>query len=87
MKGDPDQPTLFSEDEYLLWRKEWKDMPEFVQEDLAPWKSLAVHFENEEDLIKFAQLVQQRITPDTRSIWFPEAEIGRMSNKRFTDEP
>ncbi len=38
------------------------------------------------DLLAFADLVGQKLTPDTRSIWFPTAEIGRMMNKRFADE-
>jgi hypothetical protein len=69
------------------WEVEWRGMPEFVQEDLAPWKSIYVHFERREDMQKFAKLVKQTITLNTRSIWYPEAEIGRMATKKYVEGP
>ncbi len=69
------------------WRAAWRGMPEFVQEDLKPLKSILVHFETEEDMATFAKLLEQTITPNTRSLWFPEAEIGRMTDKRYTNDP
>ncbi len=66
------------------WEEEWNGMPEFVQEDHAPFKTLIVHFEKREDMDAFAKLVKQRLTFKTLSIWFPEAEIERWS-KRYTD--
>ena len=78
---DPAQISLF--DKGSAWENEWKGMPEFVQEDLEPWKTLYVHFENRKDMEAFAKLVGQRIGADTRSIWFPEAEIGRYTDKRY----
>ncbi len=87
MSSGKDKPGfLFGEDEGTLWKEEWKGMPEFHQEDQTPWKTLPVHFENETDMRKFAELVDQKIYPTTRSIWFPEAEIGYMVTKRFVDE-
>lgn len=79
------QSELFDADEFRLWRDEWKDMPEFVQEDLSPFKSLTVHFATLDDLKAFGKLIEQKITTDTRSIWFPPAEIGRYANKRYVD--
>jgi hypothetical protein len=81
--GAPSQRTLFSRQD--PWRKEWTGMPEFVQEDLAPWKSVLVHFENREALEAFARLLGQTITERTRSIWYPEAEIGHFADKRYAD--
>ena len=75
------QDTLFEMD--VDWRDLWQGMPEFEQEDLMPKSSLIVHFESDEDREHFAQLVQQRITPKTRSIWYPEAEIGYYYDKRY----
>lgn len=69
------------------WEEEWQGMPEFVQEDLTPWNSIYVHFETREDIEKFAKLVRQKIGLNTRSIWFPEAEIGRMTTKRYVEGP
>jgi len=67
------------------WKEHWKSMPEFKQEDLTSYKSIIVHFENEGDYKKFSELIGQKLTYKTRSIWFPEAEIGRM-DKMYVDE-
>jgi hypothetical protein len=81
----PVQPALFEKGEW--WDNYWKGMPEFVQEDLAPVKTIYVHFETKEDYQAFAALVGQSLTMNTRSIWYPEAEIGRTFNKRYIDAP
>ncbi len=33
--------SLFEDVELDLWHDLWQGMPEFIQEDLTPWKSLA----------------------------------------------
>lgn len=65
---------------------EWQGMPEFEQEDLTAAFSLKVNFASFEDLQKFAELVGQKLTENTRSIWYPIAEIGHYSDKRYADE-
>lgn len=82
---DP-QASLFDKEEHDKWKEDWQNMPEFNQKDLAPWKSIVVHFENDKDLKEFAKLVGQNLTHKTRSIWYPEAEIGRMTDKLFVNE-
>jgi hypothetical protein len=67
----------------LPWVVEWRGMPEFIQEDLTPRYSVIVHFESDEDLSAFSKLVAQTVTPNTRSLWYPEAEIGHMMDKRY----
>jgi hypothetical protein len=67
------------------WREEWKNMPEFIQNDLEPFQSVIVHFENKKDLDKFSELVDQKITYKTKSIWYPKAEIADNINKRYID--
>lgn len=79
------QPVLFDKGEW--WENHWQGMPEFVQEDLAPVKTIYVHFETREDYLAFQKLVGQTLTMNTRSIWYPEAEIGRTFNKRYVDQP
>lgn len=73
-------------DEMAAWAKEWQDMPEFVQKDLMPWKRLIVNFENINDLNAFAKVIGQKITIDTRFIWYPEAELLPVANKRYNNE-
>jgi hypothetical protein len=79
------QATLFDVGEW--WHEHWKGMPEFVQKNLEPYKTISVHFETREDMEAFAALVGQRVAFETRSIWFPEAEIGRYVDKKYADEP
>jgi hypothetical protein len=67
------------------WHDEWVGMPEFVQENLKPNKSIRLHFETEADMIAFSKLVEQKVLPDTRSIWYPPARIDRYANKRWID--
>lgn len=65
----------------------WKGMPEFQQEDLAPHRTLPVHFASDADVEEFGRRIGQTITPNARSIWFPPAEIGRIADKRYAAAP
>lgn len=76
-------PELFDIGE--SWEEAWRGMPEFVQKDLEPWKTIYVHFENREAMEAFAELVDQTINLTTASIWYPEAEIGRFADRRYID--
>lgn len=83
-----EQGTLFGAvEEFDVTHREWREMPEFVQEDLSPWKSIAVHFESRSDMEAFSRLVGQSLTAKTQSVWYPKAEILRMADKRYADEP
>jgi len=82
--SEPEQVVLFEKGEW--WEEQWKGMPAFAQKDLAPWKSIYVHFENRRDMEAFSKLVGQQVGLNTRSIWYPEAEIGRLADKRFIED-
>jgi hypothetical protein len=83
--SDNPQPLLFDIEEE--WRKEWVGMPEFIQDDLTPWKQIVVSFAGPADMAAFAELVDQTITPDTKSIWFPAANLEKIATKRYGSEP
>jgi hypothetical protein len=68
------------------WEDEWKGMPEFEQEDLTPDSSINVHFATPEDRQAFAELIGQKLTENTKSIWYPAAEIRRFMDKRYVEE-
>jgi hypothetical protein len=53
------------------WREHWLEMPEFEQERVTFYKKLSVNFETIEDYRKFADLIGQKLTEKTRSIWYP----------------
>ena len=58
-------------------RQEWLGMPAFEHEDLTSVQSVRVHFKTREDAQAFAELIGQKITDKTRSLWYPKAEIIR----------
>ena len=65
---------------------EWLGMPSYFSEDLTGWKSLLVHFANPADMEAFARLLDQSITPKTKSIWYPPAEVNKITDKRYVVE-
>lgn len=75
-----------SDKEVNDWKKEWKDMPEFVQEKQKPYAQITVRFNNEEDLQEFAKMINQKLTNKTKSIWHPQLIRGINSSKRYSDE-
>jgi len=66
---------------------EWAGMPEFDQRDKTAFRTLPVHFKDQEALDEFAKLIGQTITPQTRFIWFPETVIERYVDKRWQTGP
>jgi ParB family chromosome partitioning protein len=72
-------------DKVLDETDEWKDMPEFEQDNqIAPY-SVKVHFRTIEDLNKFADIIQQRITENTKYIYFPEQTSTNLKNLNYID--
>ena len=70
-----------------LWKREWRGMPEFIQDDQTSLRQIIVHFKSQEDVDAFAALVEQNLTSKTKFIWFPRAEIVICSDKRWIDDP
>ena len=66
--------------------REWKDMPEFVQEKDEPYHKLIVRFDSKEDLDEFSALIGQKIGPKTTSIWHPKLEHGKNAELRWIDD-
>ena len=86
--GDSEEQTqhgLFGDGEW--WEDEWKGMPEFIQNDLEPFKTVYVHFESKKDMDAFAKLLGQTITMQTRSMWYPEAEFLSKLSRRYVQSP
>lgn len=64
----------FFETEDFDHEEHWQGMPEFEQDDLTPFKTIKVHFYNQDDMDMFSDLVGQQITQDTRFINYPKIE-------------
>lgn len=62
--------------------EEWKEMPEFQQEDQNAFKEIKVKFLNEEDYKSFAILIDQKLNIETISIWHPKRDQDQM-NRNF----
>jgi hypothetical protein len=86
VKSKDKQEVLFENPP--AWVDMWQGMPEFRQEDLKPWKSLNVHFRNEQDYQAFLRLLGQKRHPASsqNSLWYPEAELGIYRDKRIASE-
>ena len=81
------QSSLFDNDsELLVWNQHWKGMPEFKQQDTMPYQKITMNFMNEEDVKAFSELIGQKITYKTDTLWFPKLNLEKPSNFIYTDE-
>ena len=71
---------LFGENE------EWVEMPEFVQKKQKPYSKIIIRFRNKSDMDEFSNTIGQKLTPKTKSIWYPQLIRGINSNKVWVDE-
>ena len=62
---------------------EWEDMPEYNNSDIKNYKSVVIHFKTEQDLKDFCSLINQKITSDTKFIYYPEQKRDVLINKRY----
>lgn len=62
---------------------EWEGMPEFVHEDKTAFRSLVIHFKNQEEVDKFAASVPDNVTPKTRMVWWSGIEIEAIADQRY----
>jgi hypothetical protein len=85
-----DKPLEETDDSQLtreqFFKKYWKGMPTFDQNDNPPWKQIYLNFRNKEDYEKFAKLVEQDLTDKTKSIWYPKLDIEENSLHRWIVE-
>jgi hypothetical protein len=64
---------------------EWVGMPEFVQEKKEPFKELIVRFETEDHYLEFQNLINQKLTNSTKSIWHPFKSHWGLETKVYKD--
>ena len=63
--------------------KEWQGMPEFKQDDLTPHRQLIISFNNDKDIQRFSELIEQTITKKTKSLWYPKVENAKQFDKVY----
>lgn len=66
--------------------EEWEGMPEFEQEDEMPYRTIYVHFENDDAAEEFAALIGQSITDKTKYLWYPEQKRADRTGKGYVSE-
>ena len=66
--------------------EEWQGMPEFKQEAIETYQDVIVHFMTAEDVRRFAELVEQTITEQTKWIYYPKQERQRLQDYRVKNE-
>ena len=84
-----EQKTLFDAAEFTDWENEWHDMPEFISENKKPSQQIIVSFRNFDDVKKFAALLNIKVTPKTKSTWYPPKDIDKgfsYKNKNWNNE-
>lgn len=65
------------------WERHWRGMPDYKMENLQSWQNLVVHFANIGDRERFGRLIKQTVTNQTRSLWYPKADIGHFAGKSW----
>tara|TARA_B100000073_G_C23286654_1_gene392817 strand:- start:138 stop:446 length:309 start_codon:yes stop_codon:yes gene_type:complete len=78
---------VLSGDEEELTPYDMDGMPEFENDKNDAYATIFCRFRNEEDLRKFANLVEQKsINKKTKSIWYPMLGPSAASLSRWVDE-
>lgn len=63
--------------------EEWKGMPEFTRDDTRSYRHIAVHFNDEASVQKFAEIIGQQLTNKTRTIWYPHQAKRDLKSKIY----
>ncbi len=82
-KREHTQDALFEKG--TNWEQAWQGMPEFVQNDIMPWKTVYVHFEDRAGMEAFSERIGQVVDLKTAYIWYPEATIEKVAHRRYVD--
>jgi hypothetical protein len=80
------QRYLFKKEQLNDWQEEWNEMPEFKMEKIEPFSKIIIRFETEKDLKEFANIINQKLTKKTKSIWFPYKSHFRKIKKIWKNE-
>lgn len=79
--ADVAQPALLDVEE--PWQEAWRGMPAYAHQDLEPLHTIAAYFDDQASRRAFAKLLDHPITDETKSMWFPQAEVDKVVNMRW----
>jgi hypothetical protein len=80
------EEDAWKEHNYMNWREHYVGMPTFESENLEAKKQLIINFRTEEEFLAFSNLIDQKLTLKTRSVWYPGRERNDNLLKRWLDE-
>ena len=80
------EEDAWKEHNYQNWREHWKGMPEFESTNIEPKRSLTVHFRSQEDVDKFSELLDMKLSEKAKSTWYPPREKDQNSLRRWLDD-
>lgn len=63
------------------WHRLWQGMPEFIQMDEEPWKSVTVHFQNRTQYDRFLRMTGCNVYHD-KWAWYPPKTYGSFLDVR-----
>lgn len=86
MAKETQQQHLFDLSDMFKWKEDWKGMPDFTQEDLQPTQQIIVSFKTRDDVKRFSELVGQKLTYESKSMWFPKNDRESPSEYVWTGE-
>jgi len=72
-------------DEASGQKTEWEGLPEYISDDLTAYRSIIIHFANEEGIKKFAKLIKQNITNKTKYLHYPKCKRENFSDKIYDE--
>jgi ParB-like chromosome segregation protein Spo0J len=64
--------------------KEWQGMPEFDMENKIAFRSIIIHFKDQDAVDEFSRLIDQNITTKMRSLWHPRLETEKLVDKHYS---
>jgi len=91
-KVELDEPArLFDVEEENERERLWRGMPEFENNENKTYKTIYLHFRNEEDFKEFVAKYKsvdndQVISNKTKSMWYPHLDKDENSLRRWFEE-
>lgn len=76
---------IFEFDDADEHETEWRGMPEFNQPDNGAFRQIIMSFDDQAGVDKFAKLIEQDLTPKTKSLWFPPRPTNWVSDLFYVD--
>lgn len=66
---------------------EWIGMPEFNQQNKQAFRSLIIHFKDNNEVQEFSRQINKKLTEKTRSLWYSDEPIDSVKDLRIKSEP